>query len=106
MEFSTEIMEKIEVIDRLINAFSREELLNITEREEVVSKLQGKDLQTRPLTDFILEHNKLRADYTTLQGEVFSLRNDIRQVVAILIKPYDYQSTNDINSLKSRFGVY
>lgn len=104
--FNSEQMEKLRMIDQFFDAFSVEDFKELIEREEIVARLKGKATTNNPLTNLVLRHQAMNTQIMSLQAEVSSLKYDIQQIVKVLVKPYDYSASCDINTLKSKHNIY
>jgi hypothetical protein len=98
--------EKIAVIDKIFNCISVEDLRHFSEREEIVSKLKGQTHNGFTFSDLIIEHNELNSKVQNMQGEIFALKADIGAFLKAFLKPYEYDTQNSVNNLKSKYNVY
>lgn len=103
---TAEQLEKIDLLDALFGAFSIEQLKQITETEEVVAKLKGKNDNPGILRRLVQEHDIMHMDLMIVKGDVQVLRSDMQTMVNLMFKPYEYNSAATASDLKSRYGVY
>ncbi len=99
-------LQKIDLLDRLFGAFSVEQLKEITETEQVVAILKGTNHNPGILKGLLQEHNVQMMDIMNLKSELQVLRYDFSILIKLVLKPYDYNSSADAQSLKSKFGIY
>lgn len=102
---TAEQMRKLELLDILFESLDVEELKKLAETELVVDKLKGDSIGT-PLTDLYYKHTELQNRVTSLQAEVSSVQYDIQLLVRTVLKPYDYTSQSDVQTLKSKYHIY
>jgi hypothetical protein len=98
--------DKIDLIDKLFGALDIQQLKDIAESELIVAKLKGTEYNPRLVRSLIDECVRLGTDLDSAKNEINALRSDIQTLVRVLNKPYDYQAQQDMNNLKSRFGIY
>lgn len=104
--FTNVQLEKLHLIDTLFDALEVSEIKDITEREDIVRKLKGKEASNFPLSNLVSQHQEMKSKILSLDAEVNSLKYDIQQLVKLMLKPYDYNSTSDAQSLKSKYNIY
>ncbi len=103
---TNEQIEKIDLLDRLFGAFNIEQLKEITETEQVVAILKGTNNNPGILKRLIQEHDILHIDTMNLKSETAVLRSDIQTLAKLVLKPYDYNSANDAQTLKSKYSIF
>lgn len=107
MMYPTNItMDKIRLLDKLLGALSQEDLQTITETEMVVAKLKGTTDNPRLLENLINEHVEMNSNFITLQGELWSTKEEMKTLIKILVKPYEPYVVSEFNNLKNKYGIY
>lgn len=106
MTFNNQQIEKLKVIDTLFEYLDISELKKIAESEEIVNKLKGSSSNETPLVDLLYQHQELRDRLASLQTEFHTLQYDFQMLAKLILKPYDYNSASDAQTLKSKFGIY
>jgi len=99
-------LEKIDLIDKLFGALSIDQLREISESEQIIAILKGTGQNTGILSRLIQEHDTYAMDMMNLKSEMMVLRGDLSLLTKLVLKPYDYNSANDAQTLKSRAGIY
>lgn len=99
-------IRKLELVDILFESLDVEELKKLAETELVVDRLKGTSVSRTPLKDLYYQHTELQKRVTSLQGELSSVQYDIQLLVRTVLKPYDYTSQSDVQTLKSKYHVY
>ena len=105
MNFTADQLEKLRLLDKLFEALDINDLKTIVEKEEIVLKLKGKEVQKTPLLDFALGQQELQNRVAFLQSELNSVQYDMQMIVRLMLKPYDYNSQSDAQSLKSKYKI-
>lgn len=106
MTFNNQQIEKLKVIDTLFEYLDISELKKLAESEEIVNKLKGGASNQTPLIDLLYQHQELQDRLSSLLAEFHSLQYDFQILAKLVLKPYDYNSIGDAQSLKSKFGIY
>jgi len=99
-------MQKIELLDKLLGALSLEDLQAMAETEQVVARLKGTENNPKLLTRLVQEHDQMSSNFMTLQGDFWSLKEDVKTLIKITTKPYEPYVVSEFNSLKSKHGIY
>lgn len=99
-------IRKLELVDILFESLDVEELKRLAETELVVDKLKGISASRTPLKDLYYQHTELQNRVTSLQGELNAVQYDIKLLVKTVLKPYDYNSQIDVQTLKSKYHLY
>jgi hypothetical protein len=107
--------EKLELIERVFNSLTKEEISDFLSQDVVVGKLKGIPDRMGVLTSLVFDNSNQDMIMTNLQHEVLSLRGELMTMksdMLILIKymnekfqGYSNQQS-EFNSMKGRYGVY
>ena|ERR1700756_3113294 len=105
---TTEDRQKLEALDKLLKVLPSEYLNQLAEADQIVSKLKGGDFRQNGFILQLVEDNiTMSTQVMQLQSDIFALRSQLHTIVKIMSRPlHDYQSTSDLNNLKSQLGVY
>lgn len=104
---SSDHLEKINLLDKLLGAIGVEQLREFTESEEVVAKLKGKDDNPQILLKLIREHDILMLDLMNTKNEVMALKADFQALLRVLhTDVFTPRYNQDFNNLKSKHQVY
>lgn len=106
MTYTNEQLEKIKLIDALFESIDISDLKEFADSERIVGKLKGKEVCRTPVMNLILQNQELKDRLATLHIEVQSLQFDIQMLTRLILKPYDYNSAADVQTLKTRCGIY
>ena len=107
MYYNQDELEKIKIIDRAFNALSLEDVKGIFGSDIVVDKLKGIQDRDGPLAQAAKELKDVYNDMSMLRSEVGMLRSDFQILVQAVIKgPADGMTSSNLNSIKSRYGIY
>lgn len=100
-------------IDQLVTAGSSE-FDEIIEAQEIVNRLKGHDPRTYGVLQRLIDSNNFqnnelsmtRNNVITLQGEVASLKNDIRDLIKAVSTLYNHPYSTELNNLKQKNNIY
>lgn len=106
ISITQENMDKMVLLDTVFSALSLEDMKNLFESDLIVSKLRGNAQDMHFFKDIMANLNSREAEIMSLQSEVTMLKNDIRDIIAAVYKPFDSNASMNFNNLKSRHGVY
>lgn len=98
--------EKIELLDKLFGALSLSQLKEFTESEQIVAVLKGTNNNPGILKKIVQDNDIHMMDIMQMKSEIMVLRSDLNSLIKLVLKPYDYNSANDAQVLKSKAGVY
>lgn len=100
--------EKLTALDQLLRTLPTEYIKELSEADEVVSRLKGEAWKPNGFIQQLVEDNiQMSSTVMQLQADVYTLRDQLKTIIKIMSRPaYDFQSTNDLNMLKSSLGVY
>ena len=99
--------EKLSALDKFVKSLPTEYIKEISEGDQIVDKLKG-DISTNGFIEQLVnEHISMATTIMQLQSDIITLRAYLQSLVRIQTRPqYDYQNTNDLNTLKSSLGIY
>ena len=103
--FNSDQFQKLELIDTIFESLNIEELRKIAESELIVGKLKGVAPST-PLKDLYFQHAELQNRVSSLEAQLSSLQYDFQLLTKTVLKPYDYSSQSDVQTLKSKYNIY
>lgn len=105
--------EKFKLLDSLLRALTVEELTELVAQDLVVGKLRTTPTNTipspGPIQSIMEAHNRLEADLQTVRTDLNTFREDFKQLVKavqVVTQPVAAPYSQELNNLKSKFGVY
>lgn len=100
--------EKFALLDKFLRAITIEDFNALVESDLVAGKLRGAPLhqEVGPIQGVINEHNRLEQELMNTRSELMMLRSDIQTLAKLVLKPYDYNSANDAQTLKSKYSIF
>jgi len=101
-----EQIEKIELLDIILNSLTKEQIKEYLESEKIISILKGTGKQSPILNKLIDEHDMLAMDVGALKAEISNLKNDLQVLLKLVLKPNEYDSHSNAAALKSKYHVY
>ena len=104
-----DMLEKIDLIDRLFGAMSVDQLKEFTESEQIVARLKGTDANPGLLLKLVKENELHSLDSMNLRTELMQLKSDMQSLIRALNQTVFApapQYNSDFNSLKSKHNVY
>lgn len=103
---TNEQLEKIDLLDTLFGALDVTQIKELAESEQVVAKLKGTNLNPGLLRRLVQDSERHNIEIMSLRGDVQTLRNNLQTLAKLMLKPYDYNSQTDAQTLKSSLGIY
>lgn len=102
-----EQFQKITLIDTLLGSVSVDQLRELAESAQIVSRLKGTENNPQILMTLIQEHHTLMLDYLAKKLELQSLKDDFQALIKVLhADVFTPRYNQDFNNLKSKHGVY
>lgn len=98
--------EKIRLLDRLLGALSIEQIRQLSESEEIIAKLKGTNDNIGILQQLVSDSNTHAMELMNLRNELYTMKSDLQSLIKLTLKPYEYNSANDAQSLKSKYSIY
>jgi Mg-chelatase subunit ChlI len=106
MIVTTDIDEKIKLLDRFITSISVSEVKELVEKQEVVARLAGKDTGgMSPIMTLLNENNYLRSEVMNLRTDLNNVRTDFQALLKVLNQTM-YAHNQDFYNLKQKHNVY
>lgn len=107
MVLTSEEQNKIELLDKIINSLSYEQLQLIAEQEGIISKLSGSNTNANIISKLVLEQQFHQQRIDALTMEVASLKNDIKTLISVINQTvFTVPYNNDFSNMKNRYMVY
>jgi hypothetical protein len=106
MILTSDEIEKIRLLDKLLSSLSRCDLMTLVEEEQIIDKLRGISNQSPILENIVMDNQRLSNELSETQSELNVLRYDVQLLAKLILKPYDYDSTSNAQNLKSKYGIY
>lgn len=97
---------KIELLDTLFNSLNSEQLKQLTESEQIVSKLKGNYESIGILKSLITDYGALNSKISAMESTVFTVQNDIGVLIKAINKPHDGFSRQEFDYLKNKYSVF
>jgi regulator of replication initiation timing len=98
---------KIDLVDKLLDAMSVEQLKELTESAQLVAVLKGTASNPGLLRELIQENTLLSMEMVTLRNELYSIKEDVkallRVVNQVVFAPPPYN--NDFQNLRSKYYI-
>jgi hypothetical protein len=98
--------EKLELLDTILSSISVERLKELAEEEAVVAALKGDKQQGYILRQLVDEHNTMYTDLMNTRLEMQTLKNDMIAVIKAISNLYNPPYNQELQSIKSKYGVY
>ncbi len=107
MNYLSDDLAKIKIIDRAFTSLSLDEITAIFGADVIVDKLKGSLDCEGPLAQAARELQTLENDIIVIRSECQMLKLDIQTLVRCMNRGMgDSMVTSDFNSLKLRHGIY
>jgi len=104
---SHEQLEKINLIDKLFASIGIDQLKQLVESEQIVSRLKGTEDNPQLLLTLIHERDILITDNIRNKNDILALKTDFQTLVKVLqTDVFTPRYNQDFNNLKSKHGVY
>lgn len=104
---TNEQLEKIKLLDVLLDSMSLEDLKKMSEASIVMSKLKGTNQSTDTIGRLITEHNSMYSDLKSLSIQLAVVQNDFQSLLRSLNQTvFTAPFNGEFNSLKSKYGTY
>jgi hypothetical protein len=102
-----EILEKLSLLDGLLDSMDTSQIRALVNSEQLVSKLKGDYQPAAILGTLVQEHNMMKNDVMNLKMEITNLRSEIKELIrAINTAVYSPPFNQEFNVLKNRYGIY
>lgn len=108
---TNEQIEKITLLDKLFDALSVEQLKEISESEQIISRLKGTSTKSDLFTTIIRDNGYLLYEVSIAKTEVMSLKGDMQNLIRAVNMLYQpqtvsYPYSQELTNLKSKHGIY
>ena len=103
---STDQVAKIEILDKLFSGLDIEQLNQLLESDLIISKLRSNADDMHFFKDIMANLNSREAEIMSLRSEVTMLKNDLKDVIAAVYKPFDPNASMNFSNLKNKHGIY
>lgn len=102
-----EQFQKITLIDKLFGSISVEQLREITESEQIVSRLKGTENNPQILLSLIRERDILTMKVIAVESELAGIKADFQSLLRVLhVDVFTPRYNQDFQNLKSKHNVY
>ena len=102
-------IEKIRLVDQVFNGLSLDDIKYILSADLVVNQLKAHDNSPGPILGLFQEVGMLQTELVMLRGELSVLKADFvtaLRALNTLSMPSVPQYSSELQSLKSKYGVY
>lgn len=99
---------KLELMDKLFAAMNMEEVAEMSQREEIVSRLKGINDNPYRLRQIVDEFVTAQGELVLLRSEINMLKNDIASMIRVVKSFYENMPSynGDLQLLKSKYNIY
>jgi hypothetical protein len=104
---SHEQLEKINLLDRLFASMGVDQLKQLVESEQIVSRLKGTEDNPQILLNLVHEYDVMKLDLMSAKSDLTTLKSDFQTLLKVLhVDVFTPRYNQDFNNLKSKHGVY
>ena len=101
--------EKIKLLDEIFRTIPVDVIRKWSEADKIfeVLKIGATPKPNGVIIQAFDDNNRMNTQIIQLQADINSLRISLQTVARIMTRPqFDFQNTNDINTLKAQLGIY
>lgn len=98
-------LEKVQLLDKLFGSFTVEDLKDLADTEQIVSRLKGSESNSKLLERLVNDNATLSVDLMNIRNETMSLKSDIQSLIKALNSSL-YGYNQEFNNLKQKHNVY
>lgn len=104
---SHEQLEKINLLDRLFASMGTDQLRQLVESEQIVSKLRGTEDNPQIILNLVHEYDIMKLDLMASKADITALKSDFHALLKVLhTDVFTPRYNQDFNNLKSKHGIY
>jgi hypothetical protein len=100
-------LDKINLLDKLFASMEVDQLRQLVESEQIVSRLKGTEDNPQVILNLVHEYDVMKIDLGNMRAEVSTLKSDFQSLLKVLhADVFTPRYNQDFNNLKSKHGVY
>jgi hypothetical protein len=104
---SHEQLEKINLLDKLFASMGVDQLRQITESEQIVSRLKGTADNPQIILNLVHEYDTMKLDLMSAKADLVGLKSDFQALLKVLhADVFTPRYNMEFNNLKNKHGVY
>jgi hypothetical protein len=104
---SHEQLDKINLLDKIFASMDVEQLKQIAESEQIVSRLKGFEDNPQIILNLVHEYDTMKLDLMNAKAELVGLKSDFQALLKVLHSDVFTPRYNmEFNNLKNKYGVY
>jgi len=104
---SHEQLDKINLLDKLFASVGVDQLKQLVESEQIVSRLKGTEDNPQIILNLVHEYDVMKLDLMNAKAEIVTLKSDFQALIKVLhADVFTPRYNQDFNNLKSKHGVY